>query len=88
VFLARAKPQIQIEENSMSALASYDAEQRMVFGATPYRDFVQMLSAEQRLALTRQPVVEPGADGRRSCRSRAADDFPVITCETGVYPIH
>jgi len=63
-------------------LASYDAVQRMVFGATTYRDFVQMLAASSEEPEVLDPWVtrmrsmpatvlsntlgEPGADGRRS----------------------
>jgi hypothetical protein len=39
------------------------------------------------VALARQPVDEPGADGRRPGRPRPGDALPVITGQTGLDPI-
>ena len=39
------------------------------------------------VALVRQPVDEPGVDGRRPRRPHPADRFPAITGQTGDDPI-
>ena len=61
----------------------------MVFGERVFGIGRMLASTPQEVrevVVARQPVDEPGADGRRLRRPRAGD-APVITGQTGVDPI-